>query len=74
MIPGTCASLTAPADGSISYSTAPDENNEYLSGTLATFICDEGFEVFGESTRMCQHNMTWTNSQPSCQGESLKII
>ena len=68
MSPGTCPPLTVPADGSISYSMDPDDNNEYLSGTLATFSCNEGFEIFGESTRMCQHNMTWTKSQPSCQG------
>ena len=65
---GTCQTLSAPADGSISYSMDQDENGKYLSGTVANFSCDEGFELFGESTRMC-HNLTWTNNQPSCQSE-----
>ena len=68
-LPGTCPPLTALPDGSILYSTDPNENNEYNLNTTASFTCDEGFELFGEPTRMCQNDMTWTGSQPSCQGE-----
>ena len=56
-------------DGVIVYPMDPEESGEYLSGTVASFVCDEGFELFGESTRMCQNNMTWTDSQPSCLSE-----
>lgn len=46
-----------------------DKNNDYLAGTVATFQCEEGFEVFGHTMRKCQNNMTWSESSPSCLGK-----
>ena len=67
--PGTCPPLAAPVDGFVYYDYDAEGNGEYLAGTLAYFSCDSGFELFGEAARMCQHNMTWTNSQPNCLSE-----
>ena len=46
-----------------------ESNAEYPMGTVATFSCDAGTELFGDTTRTCQSDHTWTNSDPTCQGE-----
>ncbi len=66
---GLCRPLDSPPDGSIEYSLIADENNEYLAGTIATFMCSDGFELFGYMTRACQQNMTWSSDSPSCLGK-----
>ena len=66
---GVCELLDVPQYGSIGYSMPADENNDYLAGTVATFQCEEGFELFGNMTRTCQNNMTWSKSSPSCLGK-----
>ena len=54
--------------GAVSYSDALESNNEYLSGTVATYTCNDGFELFGDVTKTCQNDGTWTGSEPtSCQ-------
>ena len=54
--------------GTVGYSDALESNNEYLSGTVATYTCNNGFELFGDVTRTCQNDGTWTGSEPtSCQ-------
>ena len=67
---GNCPALNGIADGMVSYSMLPESNGEYPEGTVATFSCDAGTELFGDTTRTCQSDHTWTNSDPTCQSMS----
>ena len=54
--------------GTIGYSDPLESNNEYSSGTVATYTCNNGFELFSDATKTCQNDGTWTGSEPtSCQ-------
>ena len=54
--------------GTIGYSSSLESNNEYLSGTMASYTCNVGFELFGDDMRTCQVDGTWSGSQTtSCQ-------
>ena len=66
---GTCTPLGVPDNGGVSYSMEPDENIEYLNGTVASFVCDDGYELFGYQESICQHNMIWSTGSPSCESE-----
>ena len=44
-----------------------------MNGTVGTFItsvaeftCDDGFELIGDTQRVCQPNGTWSNMIPTC--------
>ena len=61
----TCANLTDPADGQVTYS--PSDTPRFV-GTVATYSCEQGFDVVeGDMERTCQSDGTWTGSEPSCQ-------
>ncbi len=37
-------------------------------GSMATYTCDNGFELIGEQSRTCQPNGRWTDKDPICKG------
>ncbi|NXC31521.1 C4BPA protein, partial [Campylorhamphus procurvoides] len=47
------------------------ESKEFLFGMAASFTCDKGFTLIGESTIYCtmgpNHNGTWSNPAPECK-------
>lgn len=45
----------SPAHASVAFT-----NDKMLSGTVATYTCDNGYELLGPSRRVCQANGTWT--------------
>ena len=56
----SCGSLSAPTDGTIQIS-------EVTFGALANFVCDEGFNLIGSSSRQCQANGNWSGNDTSCE-------
>ena len=38
-------------------------------GSIATYMCDDGYVLTGNSTRTCQADGTWSGDSPTC-GES----
>ena len=38
-------------------------------GSTATYTCNSGFTLNGDTDRTCQENLTWTGSNPFCEGE-----
>ena len=41
-------------------------------GSVATYICNEGYKLEGSSTRTCSSG-NWSDSQPFCQGMHAKL-
>ena len=56
-----CGALTNPANGQVSL---PDGTT---FGETATYSCDTGYNLVGDSTRMCQATGMWSGSAPTCQ-------
>ena len=56
-----CGNLTAPADGSITFSRGTTFQS------VASFDCNTGYTLEGDATRTCQANAAWSNSDPSCK-------
>ena len=56
-----CGTLSDPANGQVSHPSGT------TSGQIATYSCDPGYNLTGESTRMCQVNRTWSGIAPTCQ-------
>ena len=58
---------------------APDSTGpEYDQGTVATYICDEGFELVGDETRTCEDVGAgvigeFSGAAPTCERELLLI-
>ena len=69
----TCPPLENLLNGQFSYS--PSQENPI--GTVATFICDQGYLLDGNSTRVCMDDDradtigVWSGEDPTCLGESL---
>ena len=64
-----CLPLGAITNGQVTYSTFP-----HNFGTVATFTCNTGFSLSGDSTRTCggdgsSQNGVWSGSSPVCVGE-----
>ena len=55
-----CAKLTNPANGQVMQSgSTPD--------STATYICNSGYRLFGDSSRTCQENGQWSVTVPTCE-------
>ena len=53
-----CGSLTNPANGYV------DTPSGTTFGSVATYSCDTGYHLNGDSTRACVYG--WTSSAPTC--------
>ena len=53
-----CGSLTDPGNGNVTLTV----------GTTATYSCNTGYNLVGDSTRTCQATGKWSGSAPTCQG------
>ncbi|CAK1553966.1 unnamed protein product [Leptosia nina] len=51
----SCGFPGVPAHCSVSFS-----EEKYVSGTVATYTCDRGFELLGPSRRICDGNGRWS--------------
>ena len=71
----TCPTLSAPADGRVTYSTSLP----FVSGTLATYFCDTGFGLSGgDVTSICggdgsSPNGMWSGTPPVCEGTCIFV-
>ena len=67
----TCLPLTTPDNGSISYDSAALASGEYGVGAVATYSCDNNFDLSGSTNSNCTVFNFWTNhgSEPTCQSK-----
>ena len=56
-----CGSLTNPANGQVSHTTGT------TFGQTATYSCNTGYNLVGDSTRTCQATGEWSGSEPTCE-------
>ena len=57
-----CGNLTTPANGSVTHTVRTTFNQ------TATYSCNTGYNLVGDSTRTCQADGEWSGSAPTCQG------
>ena len=46
-------------------------NNGTFVTSVATFTCDFGYELIGDTQRVCQSDGTWSNMVPTCDRKLL---
>ncbi len=68
-----CVELTAPDNGTVTVND-PD----LLVGTVATYSCDPGYILVGDTVRTCEGRGdgtegTWNSTQPMCAGDNVLI-
>ena len=64
-----CGTLNAPANGQASHTAGT------TFGQTATYSCDVGYNLVGDSNRTCQATGRWSGNTPTCQGKlSLKPV
>ena len=59
-----CSSLNDPKDGTISCSLGDDGTPSYED--TCSFTCNTGYELTGNSERICQSDGNWSGSPVSC--------
>ena len=47
------------------------ENGRYRFGAKVTYVCNEGYHLVNESTRVCQLSGTWNGTRPDCESEHM---
>ena len=63
-----CGNLTDPANGQV------DLTSGTTFGQTATYSCNTGYNLVGDSTHTCQATGNWSGSAPTCQGMLLKVL
>ena len=38
-------------------------------GSIATYLCDEGYILVGDSSRICDETTVWAGHEPVCQSK-----
>ena len=61
-----CGNLTDPANGQVTHTSGT------TFGQTATYSCNTGYNLVGDSTRTCQAAGEWSGSAPTCVGMLLK--
>ena len=62
---GECGALTNPTNGQVSHL------NRTVEGQTATYTCNTGYNLVGDSTRTCQATGVWSGSAPTCLMERM---
>ena len=62
LIDMNCSTLTDPANGQVSYTAGT------TFGQTAIYSCNAGYNLMGDSTRICHATGVWSGSEPTCQG------
>ena len=57
-----CGSLPDPANGNVNHTAGT------TVGRNATYSCNTGYNLVGDSTRTCQATGNWSGNAPTCQG------
>ena len=57
-----CGALTHPTNGQVSHTAGT------TFGQTATYSCDVGYNLVGDSIRICHATGVWSGSTPTCQG------
>ena len=55
-----CGVLDDPENGEVSLTGT-------ILGSKATYSCNSGYVLEGESTRVCQSNRKWSGEAPTCE-------
>lgn len=58
-----CGPLLAPNNG-----TKTGDKTTFLNEVI--FHCDDGHDLKGSSSRVCQANKQWSGEETSCEGEN----
>ena len=61
-----CGSLLAPANGLVNVSTT-------VFNSTATYSCNDGYSLEGDSTRTCLASGLWSGRSPQCTGVEEKL-
>ena len=62
-----CGSLTDPPNGQVTLTAT-------TFGQTATYSCNTGYSLVGNSTRSCQATGNWSQSAPTCDGMLLATV
>ncbi|XP_013383226.1 sushi, von Willebrand factor type A, EGF and pentraxin domain-containing protein 1 [Lingula anatina] len=60
----TCEPITCHRPHSILYGIVFVSSTSY--GAVANYTCNPGFELHGDSTRLCLTNRKWSGTEPAC--------
>ena len=61
-----CGSLTGPANGSVNHTAGT------TIGQTATYSCNTGYSLVGNSTLTCQAAGNWSGRAPTCEPMLIK--
>ena len=50
------------------------EVSSLFPGGVATYTCDPGFILVGDSTRICRDTGTWSGEEPTCERKLLSPL
>lgn len=62
MISKHCGYPAVPTNARVHLSAS----GQIVAGTVVTYECDEGYELFGTDRRECTADATWSNELPFC--------
>ena len=57
----SCPALSNPINGRVTWTNL-------TVGGVATYLCDDAYELVGNMTRVCQGNDMWSEDEPVCRG------
>ncbi|XP_052242564.1 adhesion G protein-coupled receptor B3-like [Dreissena polymorpha] len=64
-----CGPLSKPDNGDV----VLNAGTKYIA--VANFSCNDGFQLVGDTSRICQHTGNWSGVQPTCaKKESPKVV
>ena len=63
-----CGTLTDPANGQVSHTAGT------TFGQTATYSCNTGYNLVGDSNHTCRATGVWSGCAPTCQGMLLSEI
>ncbi len=57
-----CEDLDSPLNGEVTY-------KDVVFNSIATYSCQYGYQLVGESTRVCKEDTKWSGEEPTCESQ-----
>lgn len=64
---GNCGVPEMPTNGTVDF-------NSTVEGSIANYMCNEGYILDGVILRICEESSLWSDSVPQCQRELIIIV
>ena len=69
-----CGGLSDPEEGRVTFNPGVVATIDTGLDAVATYVCNDGYDLVGDELRTCQGNGLWSGAEPTCMCKCLNVF